>query len=51
VIECTRPELRPPALIDAELKRALRASAATACPASCHAVATASRRAGAYVSA
>ena len=45
--ECTRPELRPPALIDAELKCAPRASAATACPASCQAVATASLRAGA----
>ena len=50
-IECTRPELRPPARIDAELNRAPTASAATACPASCHAVATASLRAGAYVSA
>ena len=47
MIECTRPELRPPARTDAELKRAPTDSAATACPASCHAVATASRRAGA----
>jgi hypothetical protein len=51
VIECTRPELRPPARIDAELNRAPSDRAATACPASCHAVATASRRAGTYVSA
>jgi hypothetical protein len=46
-IECTRPELLPPARMLAELNRAPTASAATACPASCHAVRTAAARAGA----
>ena len=43
---CTRPELAPPARMLAELNRAPTASAATACPASCHAERTAPARAG-----
>ena len=45
-IECTRPDVDPPARMLAELKRAPTASAATACPASCQAVCTAADRAG-----
>ena len=46
-IECTRPDVDPPARMLAELNRAPTESAATAWPASCHAVDTAPDRAGA----
>jgi hypothetical protein len=46
-IACTRPALAAPARMLAELNRAPSSSAATACPASCHAVRTAAALAGA----
>ena len=46
-IEWTRPAVDPPARMLAELNRAPTDSAATAWPASCHAVLTAADRAGA----